>query len=131
MYAHRKYASFNWNTSSPSTSPIKYSTAFSVSTPTTDLNLLLWKLNAAIAANPITAIIIAVVLLVVALVALERKFGLVTKSVEMLGQIFEILSNKVDKVLDSIKGVTSAAAELGDALTFGPISGVMNLLGGR
>jgi len=89
------------------------------------------KLNAAIAANPITAIIIAVVLLVVALVALERKFGLVTKSVEMLGQIFEILSNKVDKVLDSIKGVTSAAAELGDALTFGPISGVMNLLGGR
>ena len=89
------------------------------------------KLSAAIAANPITAIIIAIVLLVVALVALERKFGLVTKSVEMLGQIFEILSNKVDKVLDSIKGVTSAAAELGDALTFGPISGVMNLLRGR
>ena len=89
------------------------------------------KLNAAIAANPIGAIIIAIILLVVALVALERKFGLVTKSVEMLGQIFEILSNKVDKVLDSIKGVTSAAAELGDALAFGPISGLMNVLGGR
>ena len=89
------------------------------------------KLNAVMVANPIMAIVIGVILLVVALVALERKFGLVTKSVEMLGQIFEILSNKVDKVLDSIKGVTSAAAELGDALTFGPISGVMNLLGGR
>ena len=84
-----------------------------------------------ISTNVWIAIIIATILLVVALVALERKFGLVTKSVEMLGQIFEILSNKVDKVLDSIKGVTSAAAELGDALTFGPISGVMNLLGGR
>jgi len=89
------------------------------------------KLNAAIAANPITAIIIAVILLVVALVALERKFGLVTKSVEMLGQIFEILSKRVDKTLDSIKGVTIAATELGDALAFGPISGVMNTLGGR
>ena len=89
------------------------------------------KLNAVMAANPIMAIVIGVILLVVALVALERKFGLVTKSVEMLGQIFEILSNKVDKVLDSIKGVTSAAAELGDALAFGPISGVMNVLGGR
>ena len=89
------------------------------------------KLNAVMVANPIMAILVGVILLVVALVALERKFGLVTKSVAMLGEIFEMLSNKVDRVLDSIKGVTSAAAELGEALTFGPISGVMNLLGGR
>jgi len=89
------------------------------------------SLNVAIAANPITAIIIGVILLVVALVALERKFGLVTKAVDALGKIFEMLGQKVDKVMDSIKGVTSAAAELGDALTFGPISGLMNVLGGR
>ena len=89
------------------------------------------KLNLAIAANPIGAIIIGVILLVVALVALERKFGLVTKAVDALGKIFEMLGQKVDKVMDSIKGVTSAAAELGDALTFGPISGLMNVLGGR
>ena len=69
--------------------------------------------------------------MVVALIALERKFGLVTATVDALGKVFEILQDKVDNVVGSIKGVTSAAAELGDALSFGPISGVMNVLGGR
>ena len=89
------------------------------------------KLNAAIAANPITFIIIAVVLLVVALIALEAKFGIVTKAVEGLKDAFQAYLDILEKVMNSIKGVTSSAAELGDALSFGPISGVMNVLGGR
>jgi len=89
------------------------------------------KLNAAIAANPIGAIIIAVILLVLALVALEAKFGLVTKSVNMLKDGFEFLLDVINKVNDSMTGTVSKASELGDALAFGPVSGVLNTLGGR
>tara|TARA_R100001015_G_C4609470_1_gene164754 strand:- start:434 stop:1108 length:675 start_codon:yes stop_codon:yes gene_type:complete len=89
------------------------------------------KLNLAIRANPIGAIITAVVILVLALIALEAKFGLVTKAVDGLKDGFEMLADLIDRVYGSIQGVTTAAAELGDALTFGPVSGVLNVLGGR
>ena len=89
------------------------------------------KLNAAIAANPIGAIIIGVMLLVLALVALEAKFGLVTRAVDGLKDGFEMLADLIDRVYGSLQGVTIAAAELGDALSFGPVSGVLNTLGGR
>ena len=89
------------------------------------------KLNAAIAANPIGAIIIAVILLVLALVALEAKFGLVTRAVEGLKDGFEMLADLIDRVNNSITGTVTRAAELGDALSFGPVSGVLNTLGGR
>lgn len=89
------------------------------------------KLNLAIRANPIGAIITAVVILVLALIALEAKFGLVTRAVDGLKDGFEMLADLIDRVYGSIQGVTSAAAELGDALTFGPVSGVLNVLGGR
>ena len=89
------------------------------------------KLNLAIAANPIGAIIIAVILLVLALVALEAKFGLVTRAVEGLKDGFEFLLDVINKVNDSMTGTVSKAAELGDALAFGPVSGVLNTLGGR
>lgn len=90
-----------------------------------------WGFNTALLANPIVLIVVAIIGLVVALVALERKFGLVTATVEALGDVFRMLQDKVDGLFGSLKGITSAAAELGDALSFGPISGVMNLLGGR
>ena len=89
------------------------------------------KLNLAIRANPIGAIITAVVILVLALIALEAKFGLVTRAVDGLKDGFEMLADLIDRVYGSIQGVTTAAAELGDALTFGPVSGVLNVLGGR
>jgi len=89
------------------------------------------KLNVAIAANPIGAIIVGVMILVLALVALEAKFGLVTKAVDGLKDGFEMLADLIDRVYGSLQGVTTAAAELGDALSFGPVSGVLNVLGGR
>ena len=89
------------------------------------------KLNLAIRANPIGAIITAIVILVLALIALEAKFGLVTRAVDGLKDGFEMLANLIDRVYGSLQGVTTAAAELGDALTFGPVSGVLNVLGGR
>ena len=88
-------------------------------------------LSAAFAANPIGIIVVGLVMLTIALIALENKFGLVTKAVDGLTDAFKVLGELVDKAFNSIKGVTSAAAELGDALTFGPVSGVLNVLGGR
>jgi hypothetical protein len=89
------------------------------------------KLNLAMKANPIGAIIIGVMILVLALIALEAKFGLVTRAVEGLKDGFEMLADLIDRVYGSLQGVTTAAAELGDALSFGPVSGVLNTLGGR
>ena len=87
--------------------------------------------TAALKANPIGMIVVGLVLLTIALIAIENKFGLVTKSVDGLTEAFKILGDLVDKAFNSIKGLTTAAAELGDALTFGPVSGVLNVLGGR
>ena len=90
-----------------------------------------WGFNTALLANPIVIIVVAIITLVVALVALQKKFGIVTAAVSALSDVFKMWLDMLDRIFDSLKGLTSAAAELGDALTFGPISGVMNLLGGR
>ena len=89
------------------------------------------KLNLAMKANPVAMIVMGVILLVLALIALEAKFGLVTRSVNALKSGFEILLDVIDKVNDSMTGTVSKASELGDALAFGPVSGVLNTLGGR
>ena len=89
------------------------------------------KLNLAMKANPVAMIVMGVILLVLALIALEAKFGLVTKSVNMLKDGFEFLLEVINKVNDSMTGTVLKASELGDALAFGPVSGVLNTLGGR
>ena len=89
------------------------------------------RLNLAMKANPVAMIVMGVILLVLALIALEAKFGLVTRSVNALKSGFEILLDVIDKVNDSMTGTVSKASELGDALAFGPVSGVLNTLGGR
>lgn len=88
-------------------------------------------LSAAFYANPIGMIVVGLVLLTIALVALENKFGIVSMAVDGLTAYFKLWLDILEKIMGSMKGLTSSAAELGDALTFGPISGVMNLLGGR
>ena len=90
-----------------------------------------WGFNTALLANPVVWIVVAIIGLVVALVALERKFGIVSMAVDGLTSYFKMWLNILEKVMGSMKGLTSTAAELGDALSFGPISGVMNVLGGR
>ena len=89
------------------------------------------RLNLAMKANPVGMIVMGIILLVLALIALEAKFGLVTRAVEGLRGGFEMLADLIERVNGSIKGATASAAELGDALAFGPVSGVLNTLGGR
>jgi len=90
-----------------------------------------WGFNVALLANPIVIIVVAIITLVIALVALQKKFGIVTAAVGALSDVFKMWLDMLDRIFDSLKGLTSAAAELGDALTFGPISMLLNLLGGR
>jgi len=99
-------------------------------TATTGATASTWGFNTALLANPVVLIVIAIVSLVVVLIELERKFGLVTSTIEALGQMFDKLLDKVDRVKDSFLGVGSVVSDLGDSLVTGPISGVMNLLGG-
>jgi len=89
------------------------------------------RLNLAMKANPVGMIVMGIILLVLALIALEAKFGLVTRAVEGLKDGFEMLADLIDRVNNSITGTVTRAAELGDALSFGPVSGVLNTLGGR
>lgn len=100
-------------------------------TATTAATTSTWGFNTALLANPIVIIVIAIIGLVIALVALEKKFGIVSMAVDGLTAYFKMWLSLLEKVAGSMKGLTSSAAELGDALSFGPISGVMNVLGGR
>jgi len=90
-----------------------------------------WGFNTALLANPVVWIVVAIIALVVALVALEKKFGIVSMAVDGLTAYFKMWLSLLEKIMGSMKGLTSSAAELGDALSFGPISGLMNVLGGR
>tara|TARA_R100000963_G_C4613621_1_gene83242 strand:- start:118 stop:792 length:675 start_codon:yes stop_codon:yes gene_type:complete len=99
-------------------------------TATTAATTSTWGFNTALLANPIVLIVVAIVSLVIALVALERKFGVVTATIEALGKMFDKLLDKVDRVKDSFLGVGSVIGDLGDSLISGPVSGVMSLLGG-
>ena len=90
-----------------------------------------WGFNTALLANPVVLLVVALIALIVSLVQLERKFGMVSMAVDGLTAYFKMWLDILEKVMGSMKGLTSTAAELGDALSFGPISGVMNVLGGR
>jgi hypothetical protein len=100
-------------------------------TATTAATTSTWGFNTALLANPVVLIVLAIIGLVIALVALEKKFGIVSMAVDGLTAYFKMWLGLLEKVAGSMKGLTSTASELGDALNFGPISGVMNVLGGR
>ena len=80
-----------------------------------------WSLNAALYANPVGAIVIAIIALIAVLYILERKFGLVTAGVEMLGDAFE-------RVKDGIQWITDNAGNAVDALS--PLADVAGAVGG-
>ena len=71
------------------------------------------KLNAVMAMNPFILIAVAIVVLVVALVALEKKFGLVTKMVYGFNNSLESMEDHFMKVVNLGKGVVSVFAKIG------------------
>ena len=89
-----------------------------------------WGLTYAMLANPIGMVIVAALILVGVLLALESKFGLVTKGVDALSDAFAELKELLDFVLGQLDGLASKADSLGAILSFNPISAASDLLGG-
>jgi len=88
-----------------------------------------WGLNTALLANPITIVVVAVVVLVAALLALEAKFGLVTKGVEAGTAAFKELKDIVDGVTASIFGLGDATHDFVEE-KLGKLSFMGDLIGG-
>ncbi len=72
------------------------------------------KLNAVMAMNPFILIAVAIVVLVVALVALEKKFGLVTKIVDGFNNSLESMEDHFMKIVNLGKGVASVMGKIGN-----------------
>ena len=75
------------------------------------------KLNAVMAMNPFILIAVAIVVLVVALVALEKKFGLVTKIVDGFNNSLESMEDHFMKIVNLGKGVASVLGKIGSLTT--------------
>ena len=80
------------------------------------------KLNAVMALNPFILIAVAIVVLVVALVALEKKFGLITKSVDMLNEALFKVDMFLGRIRDAIGGVVASLDSVGDAIMDNPLT---------
>ena len=64
-------------------------------------------LNAVMAMNPFILIAVAIVVVVLALVALEKKFGIITKGVDMLNEGLFALEELLLKIVKAAKGLIS------------------------
>ena len=79
-------------------------------------------LNAVMAMNPFILIAVAIVVLVVALVALEKKFGLITKSVDMLNEALFKVDMFLGRIRDAIGGLVASLDSVGDAIMDNPLT---------
>tara|TARA_R110002020_G_scaffold3388_1_gene15181 strand:+ start:442 stop:1206 length:765 start_codon:yes stop_codon:yes gene_type:complete len=78
-------------------------------------------LNGALYANPLLWVVLAVVALVAVLYVLEKRFGTVTKSVEVVSLAFEGLGLLLRDCVDLLDGLTARMGPLGDALEYNPV----------
>ena len=86
--AQALYAAANWNT----VLAVKANT------------IAVLTLNGALYANPLLWVVAAVVIMIGILIALELKFGLVTKSVEAGSAAFEVFGNWLSNAKDQMEG---------------------------
>ena len=78
--------------------------------------------NTVMAINPFFLIAVAVVLLVVALVALQKKFDLVGKSVEFMSDALGVVQDAINGLLQAIENVSGPIQDFLDIITGGPIT---------
>tara|TARA_R100000234_G_scaffold112608_1_gene86399 strand:+ start:578 stop:1240 length:663 start_codon:yes stop_codon:yes gene_type:complete len=74
-------------------------------------------LNAAMKANPLIAIISAIILVIVFFALLEKKFGLVTKMVDGFNNSLESMEDHFMKIVNFGKGVISVLGTIGSLTT--------------
>ena len=79
-------------------------------------------LNYVMGLNPMIRIAMAVVLLVVALVALQKKFDLVGKSVEFMSDALGMVQDAINGLLQAIENVSGPIQDFLDIITGVPIT---------
>ena len=85
-------------------------------------------LNAAMKANPLIAIISAIILVIVFFALLEKKFGLVTKIVDGFNNSLESMEDHFMKIVNLGRGVISVFEKVGNVMN--PGRGMSRLMAG-
>ena len=80
------------------------------------------KLNVVMALNPFILIAVAIVVLILALVYLEKKFGVITKSVDMLNEALFKMEKFFGNIRDAIGGLVASLDAVGDAIMDNPLT---------
>ena len=111
--AQALYAAANWNT----VASLKANT------------IAVLTLNGALWANPLLWVVVATIALTVAMIYLEKKLGLVTKTVEAANAAFEKLQQMADGAKDSILGLGDDIQEFVDE-KLAKLEFVFDLIGG-
>ena len=81
-------------------------------------------LNAVMALNPFILIAMAIIVLIGALILLEKKFGFITKSVDMLNAALDRMDELVTSLINGVGGLTSVFGRftgIGAAMKLGKI----------
>ena len=92
---------------------------------TTAVTASTWSFNAALYANPIGIIVLAIILLIVAFVALEKKFGLITKSVDMFNEALFGMDRFLSRIMGTIRGIIGGLDDISAALLDNPLTKAM------
>jgi len=88
-----------------------------------------WRLNLAMYANPMMLVVIAIIALLAALWALERKFGLVTSIMAALNAQMQALAEFIRAVVEGFDNLIDKAGIFGDVLKFSPIGMAQEMYG--
>ena len=78
-------------------------------------------LNTVMALNPFILIAMAVVVLVVALVALQKKFDILGGAINLINDGFQAMADFINMLYDAILGVTGPMQDFMDIITGGPL----------
>ena len=102
-----------------------YGPAAATTTATTST----WGFNVALYANPIGIVVLAIIVLVTALWALEKKFGTVTTIMAVLNKEMQALAEFTRAAADGFDNLIDKAGILGDVFKWTPLGMQMELFG--
>jgi len=96
---------------------------------TTTATTSTWGFNVALYANPIGIVVLAIIVLVAALWALEKKFGTVTTVMAVLNEQMQLLAKLTRDAADGFDNLIDKAGILGDVFKWTPLGMQMELFG--
>jgi len=97
---------------------------------TTGATAATWSFNAALLANPIVLIVLAVVGLIAVLVALQMKFDILNKILYGIDDLFKAIRNTIGDVIEAFDNLRAKTDILSMVMKSTPIGMAMELYGG-